>query len=276
MNEDTDSSTVTVAVDDAVVRCLLTGVDREGVDPVVLLPGLGGSTETEFSFLRPLLARTARVLAVDLQYAAPSPATLESAVGQLAAVMRQVLPGRNVTLVGFSVGATVAAAFAEASPEVGALVLVAPVLQATERHRMVAVLRSRLLTGDLDAVRDLDSFTAHSASFLQAHLPAPLAPQAESAGITAKHELFASTDLADSVPRISAPTLVVGATQDDLAGVDQARMVFASLPNARYTEIDSGHAVLAERPAEVLALIREFAAHPLRHPAGSVLEGARP
>jgi hypothetical protein len=34
--------------------------------------------------------------------------------------------------------------------------------------------------------------------------------------------------------------------------------------------------VLAERPAEVLALIREFAAHPLRHRAGSVLERARP
>ena len=276
MNEDADPSTVTVTVDGAVVRCLLSGVDREGADPVVLLPGLGGSTETEFSFLRPLLARTARVLAVDLQYAAPAPATLESAVGQLAAVMRNVLPGRNVTLVGFSVGATVAAAFAEASPEVGALVLVAPVLQATERHRIVAALRSRLLAGDPDAVRDLDRFTAHSASFLRAHLPEPLATPADSAGITAKHQLFVSTDLADSVPRISAPTLVIGATQDDLAGVDQARMIFASLRNARYAEIDSGHAVLAARPAEVLALIREFASHPLRHPAGSVLEEARP
>jgi len=277
MSTDAGTTTVIVTVDDAVVRCTLSGVDREGRDPVVLLPGLGGSTEREFSFLRPLLARTSRVLAVDLHYAAAAPADLAPVLGQLAAVLRQVVPGRRVTLVGFSVGATVAAAFAETSPEVTSLVLVAPVLRASDRHRRVAALRSLLATGDPEALRSLDLFAAHSPSFLQARLPEPFAAnEDENADTAAKHQLFVGTDLAESVRKVTVPTLVVGATQDDLAGIDQARMFFASLPNARYAEIDSGHAVLAERPAEVLALIREFAAHPLRHRAGSVLEGARP
>jgi pimeloyl-ACP methyl ester carboxylesterase len=277
MSADAGTTTVIVTVDDAVVRCTLSGVDRQGTDPVVLLPGLGGSTEREFSFLRPLLARASRVLAVDLNYAAAAPADLAPVLGQLAAVLRQVVPGRRVTLVGFSVGATVAAAFAETSPEVASLVLVAPVLRASDRHRRVAALRSLLATGDPEALRSLDLFAAHSPSFLQARLPEPFAAnEDENADTAAKHQLFVGTDLAESVRKVTVPTLVVGATQDDLAGIDQARMFFASLPNARYAEIDSGHAVLAERPAEVLALIREFAAHPLRHRAGSVLERARP
>lgn len=271
MSADAGTSTVIVRVGDSVVRCSLAGVDR-GADPVVLLPGLGG--ESEFSFLVPLLARTGRVLAIELDYAPGELAsTLEQLGGQLAAALRQVLPAQSVTLVGFSVGATVAAAFAATSREVASLVLVAPVLRASNRHRLVAGLRSRLASNDPDSLGSLDLFASHSPSFLQAHDPAPARPDEATA---ARHRLFVDTDLAESVPHITVPTLVVGAIQDDLAGIDQARILFASLPNARYAEVDSAHAVLAERPAEVLALIREFVAHPLRHRPGSVLEGARP
>jgi pimeloyl-ACP methyl ester carboxylesterase len=265
------ASTVGVTVGDSVVRCSLSGVDGGGA-PMVVLPGLGG--ESELSFLVPVLARTGRVLAIDLDYAPRGLAsTLDQLVGQLAAVLHKLLPARSVTLVGFSVGATVAAAFAATSREVASIVLVTPVLRASNRHRLLAGLRSRLASSDPDALGSLDLFATHSPSFLQAHDPAQARADEATA---ARHRLFAGTDLSDSVPHITAATLVVGAAQDDLAGIDQARILFASLPNARYAEVDSAHAVLAERPAEVLALIREFVAHPLRHRPGSVLEGARP
>ena len=274
MTADAGSITVSVTVGDAEVWCTLSGDDREGTHPVVLLPGIGGTTESEFPFLLPLLARNGQVLAIDLQYSLVTLAsTLEELVGQLAAALRQLLPGRRVTLVGFSVGATVAAAFVAAHPEVASLVLVTPVLRASNRHRMLVGLRSRLVGTDPEAVRSLDDFAALSASFLQANPPGPVGTDA---GIAAKHDMFVTIDLTESVVKITVPTLVIGATHDDLAGIDQARMLFASLSNARYVEIDSGHAVPAERPAEVLALIREFAAHPLRHRPGSVLQGARP
>lgn len=274
MTRNADPETVVVKVGDAVVRCTLSGVEVEGADPIVLLPGVGGSTDTEFPFLLPMLARTARVVAVDLQYTSSDPIGLGSLAEQLGAAIRQVLPGRRVTLVGFSVGATVALAFASTSLQLSSLVLVTPVLKASERHRMFASLRSRLQSADPDAIRRLDDFAAHSPAFFDTHESHGLL--AVDGDTMAKHHLFVSTDLTDTAANVAAPTLVIGASQDDLAGVEQSRLIFASLPNARYTEIDSGHAVLAERPAEVLALLREFAAHSLRHPPGSVMERARP
>ena len=269
-----DSATTrTVIVEGAPVVCTLSGIDQHDSDPVVLLPGVGGSTASEFSFLLPLLARTRRVLAVDLRYGSTEVPGIDGLLDQLAEVLRQLLPGRRVTLVGFSVGATVAASFAAQNPEVASLVLVAPVLRASNRHRLLAVLRANLSEGDPTALRSLDIFSAYSSNFLEEHSPEPFLAGVISA---AQFELFAETELTDALPRITIPTLVVGCTHDDLAGVEAARTLFASLPNARYAEIDSGHAVLAERPAEVLAIIREFVSHPLRHRAGSVLEAARP
>ena len=266
-------TTRTVIVEGAPVVCTLSGIDQHDSDPVVLLPGVGGSTASEFSFLLPLLARTRRVLAVDLRYGSTEVPGIDGLLDQLAEVLRQLLPGRSVTLVGFSVGATVAASFAAQNPGVASLVLVTPVLRASNRHRLLAVLRANLSEGDPTALRSLDIFSAYSSNFLEEHSPDPFLAGLISA---AQVELFAETELTDALPRITIPTLVVGCTHDDLAGVEAARTLFASLPNARYAEIDSGHAVLAERPAEVLAIIREFVSHPLRHRAGSVLEAAKP
>jgi pimeloyl-ACP methyl ester carboxylesterase len=276
-------TTHTVIVEGAPVLCTLSGIDQHDSDPVVLLPGVGGSTASEFSFLLPLLARTRRVLAVDLRYGSSEVPGIDGLLDQLAEVLRQLLPGRRVTLVGFSVGATVAASFAAQNPAaqnpaaqnpgVVSLVLVTPVLRASNRHRLLAVLRSTLSAGDPTALRSLDIFSAYSSNFLEEHSPEPFPAGVISA---AQFELFAETELTDALPRITIPTLVVGCTHDDLAGVEGARTLFAALPNARYAEIDSGHAVLAERPAEVLAIIREFVSHPLRHRAGSVWEAARP
>ena len=272
----------TVMVEGVPVLCTLAGSDQNGSDPngsdpVVLLPGVGGTTASDFEFLLPLLARTRRVLSVDLFYGAAEPAELDSLLDQLAGVLLQVLPGRTVVLVGFSVGATVAAAFAARNSTVACLVLVTPVLRASNRHRTLAALRSTLSStlsvSHPEAMRSLDVFSAYSSTFLQLHSPEPFLPSANTA---AQLHLFATIDLTPALPQITVPTLVVGCTKDDLAGVEAARLLFASLPNARYTEIDSGHAVLVERPAEILAIIREFASHPVSQPAGSLLEAARP
>jgi pimeloyl-ACP methyl ester carboxylesterase len=272
---DAEPTARTVVVDGATVKCTLAGVESEDADPVVLVPGLGGSIDRDLSFLLPLLARTHRVMAVDLRF---GPSTdLEAAAAQLGEAIRQLLPRRRVTLVGFSVGASVAAAHAAGNSGLAGLVLVAPVLRPTVRHRLLATLRAELASpGALDA---LDVVTAYSPAFLDGRTPGQLAalrPFPPEERTAAQIGMFANADLTDTAPLITAPVLVVGCTEDDIGGVDQARAFFAALPNARYAEIDSGHAVLAERPAEVLALVRDFASSPLRHRPGSVLEGARP
>ena len=42
------------------------GADQPGVDPIVLLPGIGGASRDDFAFLLPMLARSNRVITIDL------------------------------------------------------------------------------------------------------------------------------------------------------------------------------------------------------------------
>jgi pimeloyl-ACP methyl ester carboxylesterase len=267
----------TVVIDDAEIVYSVSGIDHEDSDPVVLLPGLGGSAERDFPFLQPLLTRSHRVVAVDLDYGVHPAPSLDDLAGQLNGVLRELISGRRVILVGFSIGASVAATCGVDNPDVAALVLTGGVLRATIRHRLMASLRASL--ADPEALRSLDLVAAHGPAFLESRAPdrlAALQPFLPGERTAEQVELFASTDLVDRAPRITAPTLVIGCSDDDIGGVDQARALFAALPNARYAEIDSGHAVLVERPAEVLALVRDFVGQPLRHRPGSVLERALP
>ncbi|MER5418861.1 alpha/beta fold hydrolase [Streptosporangium roseum] len=64
------------------------------------------------------------------------------------------------------------------------------------------------------------------------------------------------------LPLITAPTLVIGNTQDYLVPVEHSRELHRLIPGSRYAELDSGHVVVLERPAELTELIREFIGTP--------------
>ncbi|MEV4170564.1 hypothetical protein [Nonomuraea sp. NPDC049709] len=57
----------------------------------------------------------------------------------------------------------------------------------------------------------------------------------------------ADRGLGDLLPKITAPTLVIGNPRDYLVPVERAR----ALPGGEYAELDSGHVVVHERPAEL-------------------------
>nr|WP_176573541.1 alpha/beta hydrolase [Nonomuraea pusilla] len=77
-------------------------------------------------------------------------------------------------------------------------------------------------------------------------------------GTVRQIELDLRVDVRDLLPRITALTLVVGATRDHLVPVEHARALHAAIPGSEYAELDSGHVVLQERPEEVVTLIRHF------------------
>jgi pimeloyl-ACP methyl ester carboxylesterase len=85
-----------------------------------------------------------------------------------------------------------------------------------------------------------------------------------------------TTNLAEIAPTIKVPTLVIGAACDSIISIDQARALFATIPDARYVELESGHAVVIERPAEVLSHIDTFLKDPTRYPSGSMIVSAGP
>jgi pimeloyl-ACP methyl ester carboxylesterase len=77
-------------------------------------------------------------------------------------------------------------------------------------------------------------------------------------GILRQVALNAQVDVRALLPRIRARTLVSGCTHDAIVPVRHARALHLAIAGARYTEFDSGHLVIFERPAELADRIAGF------------------
>ncbi|HWH25452.1 MAG TPA: alpha/beta hydrolase [Pseudolysinimonas sp.] len=153
--------------------------------------------------------------------------------------------GPETILVGYSIGAVAAAAHAAAHP-IGALVLICGWTRPSERL--------------LDWARHAsdEAFARHTMVGPDSDRTPTVHPQLLS--------------LVESLPiprlgNIRCPTLVIGATYDLVATAQQSRLLHGGIADSYYVELPTGHAALAERPAEVLSLVSAFAAQPLIAPA---------
>ena len=175
--------------------------------------------------------------------------------------------------IGYSMGARLALGCAVRHPErVRSLVLIggrAGIADAGERaarRAADAALADRIESGGVEAF--VDAWLAQPMfATLRALGPAAIERQrqdrlghdaAELAGSLRRLGPGAQTPLFDELPDVRVPVLlVVGAL--DAPFVAQARELARRLPDARLCEIpDAGHAVHVERPAAVLAAIRDF------------------
>jgi pimeloyl-ACP methyl ester carboxylesterase len=251
--------------------------------PVVLVHGTGGSTQRHFRFLFPMLATRQRVVSIDLATgdvpAEEGPARFAE---QVAAVVEEALPGRTVALTGYSLGAVVSAVVAATRPDlVGKLVLLAGWMKTDAQQRLrnevwLALRRA----GDLAVLGRFAAYCAYSAPFLALRTPSELdalvTGVAADDATAAQMEMNRVVDLTSIAPRITCPTLIVAGTDDQMTPHRQSRRLFGAIEDARYTEVTSGHAMVAERPAELVRLVTTFNHAPGRHPAGSVLAPHRP
>lgn len=245
--------------------------------PVVLLHGTGGTAASHFWALFPMLAERHRVIALD--FADPEPSREPDAtwyVEQTEAVLAELSPGRPAVVVGYSFGAVVAAALAGRRPElVDDLVLVAGWLATDQQQRLRNDVWWQLHDERSAALAPFLVFTAFSPSYLLARTPAELTELVEKAAKgpdrSAIMRVNRSIDITQEVAAISAPTLVVGCTHDQMVPPHHARLLFGGISDARYAEVSSGHAVVHERPAELLHLIEQFVADPRRTTAGAVI-----
>ncbi|MEV6040086.1 alpha/beta hydrolase [Nonomuraea sp. NPDC052116] len=234
---------------------------RAGSGPgLVMVHGTGGDAVSNYAHLVPEFTGLRTVITPDYagsgQTADPGgDLTLDLLAGQVAATFE----GPS-DLVGFSLGAAVAVAVAAEHPElVRRLVLIAGWTHA-EDSRLSLGLRTwaRLAETDPESFTAFGPLVAFGPEYVSAVGAQALTAGEPPHGVRRQIELDLRLDIRDLLPKITAPTLVVGNTRDYLIPVEHARALHAALPGSEYAELDSGHVVLHEKPAEVTTLVREF------------------
>lgn len=242
-------------------------------DAVVLVPGTGGSTATDYWALFPMLATAHRTVGLDLD--PRPPVDLDDLVDQVRRAVASLGAGR-VHLVGYSLGAVVAAATAAALGDGLATLTLINGWRRTDLHQRLRNAAWRTVRAESPAAwADLSLVAAHSPLYLRSltghQLDELRQRRAARRDPGPEMELNARIDISDRLAAIAVPTLVIASTHDAMVPVHHGRELFGAIAQARYLEIDAGHGVLSERPAEVFAAVADFVDDPTAVPAGTRL-----
>ncbi|WP_375400339.1 alpha/beta fold hydrolase [uncultured Amnibacterium sp.] len=254
----------------------MSGLALSAHVPVVLVPGLSGAPTEDFAFLAPMLARHRRVLPVDLTALtnADSESTdslIDPAAAETVIAATAEEAGEPVALVGVSVGAVLAMRVAARRPElVSQLVLVAGWLAPPVKLTAFADTWARLRREQSGALNAVSAAALTSIDGFERARGLPGTPA------TDRLVALAARLGAAGAESVRAPTLVIAADHDELAGPAESRLLFVTIPDARLATVPTGHAALVERPAEVLRLVGDFLERPHRHPATTRIPAMRP
>lgn len=247
---------------------------------LVLVHGTFGTTRSHYGYLFPLLAARQRVVSIDL---ADTPAEVLQAADledQVVAVI-EAAGAAQVTLVGYSLGAVIALGVAERLPDrVRGLVVAAGWLTTDRQQLLRNDVWRHLRAVDDRLLREYSAFCAFGGPFLASRpdreIDAMLAAMSVDRFGDRQMDLNRRIDVAERAERITATTLVVGCTHDLMAPVRHSKAIFGAIVDARYAEIDTGHAVVFERPSQLCDLVQSFVEDPDSTPAGALVEQSQP
>lgn len=249
------------------------------LETIVLLNGISDTFENNFWALFPMLSIRFRVITFDFVTDQDSAPDLDLFCQQAHCVMMAANEGQQVHLVGHSFGAVVAAACAARhSNLIKSLTLVAGWAKTDTHQRIGNDIEHSLSETCHQSAYAYDVLRSYSPSFIngknEAEISALLRAVSSRAVHPRKSEILASIDILNEIPNISAPTLVVGCTWDSVAPIRHSKLLFGGIKNCRYAEINSGHSVILERPAELLRTVEDFIQSPGTTPAGHVYNTA--
>jgi pimeloyl-ACP methyl ester carboxylesterase len=168
-------------------------------------------------------------------------------------------------LAGWSLGAVVAAVVAARAPaRVRSLALVNGWARTDARLRFTMDLWQRLLAADpalFARYSFADGLTAETFELLGPAVEdlVPVTAGMFSAGSARHAELNQRIDITDRLAAISAPTLVVGGSEDRWITIEHSRHLADEIAGARLVELACGHLVPTERATELAALLVEHA-----------------
>jgi pimeloyl-ACP methyl ester carboxylesterase len=241
--------------------------------PTILIHGTSSSAEMGWATLLPQLAAKRRCLAFDMVGAGETedpggPIALATLAEQVRATA-SLAGDEPFDLVGYSLGAVVAAAAAAAMPDrVRRLVLLGGWVQTDARMRVQFDLWAGLSRSDKRQLARLLLVNGLSQEFFDAATPEVLQVSLDrfatllSDGGDRQAELDATIDIRAELPRIQADTLVIGMAQDRLVPPEHCRELAEGIAGARYESIDCGHLVTLEQPEALLRLIEQHLDRP--------------
>lgn len=217
------------------------------------------------------LAPTHRVIRCDFRGQLLSPGPYATSWEEHAADVVELLDGLGIErahVAGVSFGGEVAMLLAALYPSrVERLTVITATDYTTPAMREDAVEGSALAQSDpAELFRRVASKT-WSASWLATQPPdfieqrarqmASLPPQFF-AGAAAILALLETLDLRAQLPRIAAPTLVIGGANDEVFPPEHSRAIAEAIPGARLEIVEgTGHGLLFERSERVIALLTE-------------------
>ncbi|WP_157962461.1 alpha/beta fold hydrolase [Homoserinimonas sp. OAct 916] len=257
-----------VSVDGVNVPVYDSGHDAQARRPLVLVHGSGGTAEKHFGLLFPMLAARRRVIAFDYgEEGREDPLTLDHLVNKLAGVTEYSSPGGQVDVVGYSLGAVIATAYAARNRDrVASLVAIAGWIATDPQQRLRNELYRTLQESGSEALGSFQVLMAFGTAYLAGKPWAEVQAMADASrpGPDRARQMLlnSSIDLTGEAEKVEAPTLVVGCTDDQIAPIRQSRLLFGAIHDARFAEVKAGHAVMSERPAEIFQLIDSFTQAP--------------
>jgi pimeloyl-ACP methyl ester carboxylesterase len=251
--------------------------------PIVFVHGLSGSWPNWLEQL-PVLARTHRVLALDLPGFGRSPMPAgEISIAAYARLLDRLLGELDIdaaAVVGNSMGGFIGADLAGAFPErVERLVLVSAAgistfgdprvarsIPALRRLERIVAAGAAWTASKSDAVARRPRLRNATLGLVIRHpsrLPAALVAEqlrgAGTAGFLPALQSILGYDLREHLARIACPTLIVWGDRDRLINVRDADVFAELIPNSRKVIFaDTGHMAMLERPSAFNALLEEF------------------
>ncbi|NRQ35041.1 alpha/beta hydrolase [Nonomuraea sp. NN258] len=190
--------------------------------------------------------------------------TVDLIADQVAAAAQAAVDG-PVDLFGFSLGAVAAAVVAATRPElVRSLVLAGGWAHSTgPRDQYYFQTAAKLLAADRELFKRFSALTGFSTATLDRFghdgLAYSLADAWPPPGIGRQLDLGGRVDIRPLLPRITAPTLVIGFAEDAMIPIDGSRQLSAAIPGSRLVEVEGqGHMDWFADPSGLIKLTTDF------------------
>ena len=255
---------------------------RSAFPTIILIHGSGGNTDKHFSYIFPMLGIHQRVLSIDLHTPDKADLKVTDFSQQVEALIQHaVAEDEIITVVGYSLGAVIAAQVAASLKQrVARLILLAGWAKTSSVQQLRTVIWQQLFTEQSAALPHFVNYCLYSDDYLSTRSEQQVLDLARfvkpSQDAAKQRELNYRIDITSILPEIRAETLIMACREDRMVPVAQAKLLFASISNSRYIEISSGHALYVEAPAEVVQLVNQFSQHPEQYPVNQKIQPYMP